>query len=957
MNQIFRSYLGKTALAVVGVAVLVTSAAFAQVTAPEAYANDGARQTAAGGWVIPYDECRLDMAELSGLNETACLAAGWNWDPQALTGSNCYYNRPECLARIDFGVNLSGGTNIDNSLFDTSPECIAAGRDWREDITPPIEPNKTGACSDGESRDQTACEANTPDHPAAQWYSPACRGLFTWDAGYGFVSSGAGQYAECSKCHNDRHYPKNKPGTHYHGSERSVGETYVMTGHKNMVRPAAPVGNTDPHYIAGTPWLNKTGVEVDVDASGNPIDWLTGQITVGGVPKQLFWIYDWIAAAPRSAYDGVSYSCARCHTTGYEAAAADETIKQPYVMFNDADPGSGTLTGSFDQFGIMCSRCHGSRPYSATSGNRHHPTDIATGSKATAVCMDCHRQETGGAPYDATNPGTVLKVGNAHSSIDFVSHAGANEFLNSPHGRFSGTFAQINDPTFYDTHFKNEGEPYPFSGNEGGCVQCHDVHKSTLPEANPNGGAIHEECTECHAKDMNTILHPAGPGTPLEEMEINENTACESCHMPGSKHLFRVSSDAAYSTFPAAAFTAGLANANTTVDDGFNAVWVDVDMACGQCHGGGTEYKLTAGDIPYNTDQLTLDDATGFAVGGRIQIAGAGAAGADLLGYVKAVVGNVVTLAGGAKAGTGVTDAEVILNPTKNLAGYMTKIGLAELAAGIHNDKPIVTFGYTLTPTNTLQVNVNASFSSCSGSIANCDAFVWNWGDGTPDTNAATPTASHTYATGGTKLVTLTVEEYGVNEASKSKNIRVFAADAPPVAGGTACDSIIDLNTWAASLTDNSTDGNGVKQVTVNWGDGGAISSAIDTTAPYSLIGTVFTRTYLNAASLTIKQTAYDTIGQANVRTCPPVTLSTFSLSGNARRLNDAPVSGAKVTIKKGALTVRTVYTNALGDYTVGNLKPATYNVTATKVGLTFAQVYNQPVGPSASGLNFQSAQ
>ena len=108
--------------------------------------------------------------------------------------------------------------------------------------------------------------------------------------------------------------------------------------------------------------------------------------------------------------------------------------------------------------------------------------------------------------------------------------------------------------------------------------------------------------------------------------------------------------------------------------------------------------------------------------------------------------------------------------------------------------------------------------------------------------------------------------------------------DAPPVAGGTDCASIVDLNTWVATLVDNSLDVTGVKQVAVNWGDGGAISSVIDTTAPYSLVGTVFTRTYRNAGSRVIKQTAYDTIGQANVRTCPPVTLATFGLSGNALR-------------------------------------------------------------------------
>ncbi len=144
--------------------------------------------------------------------------------------------------------------------------------------------------------------------------------------------------------------------------------------------------------------------------------------------------------------------------------------------------------------------------------------------------------------------------------------------------------------------------------------------------------------------------------------------------------------------------------------------------------------------------------------------------------------------------------------------------------------------------------------------------------------------------------------------------------------------------------------------MTVNWGDGGAISSVIDTTAPYSLVGTVFTRTYLNAGS---RGHQADGVRHHRSGQCPHLPAgrpsATFGLSGNARRLNNAPVAGVKVIVKKGAVTVRTVYTNALGDYVVGNLKPGTYNVTATKTGLTFAQVYNQPLGPSAPGLNFQA--
>ena len=112
MNQFTKRILENTALcAVLALTVLMlvgTGAALAQVTAPEAYANDGARQNAQGGWTIPYDECKLDVSELGALDETACLAAGWNWDPQNLTGSSCYYNRPECLARIFYEIGLNG---------------------------------------------------------------------------------------------------------------------------------------------------------------------------------------------------------------------------------------------------------------------------------------------------------------------------------------------------------------------------------------------------------------------------------------------------------------------------------------------------------------------------------------------------------------------------------------------------------------------------------------------------------------------------------------------------------------------------------------------------------------------------------------------------------------------------------------------------------------------------------
>ncbi len=191
--------------------------------------------------------------------------------------------------------------------------------------------------------------------------------------------------------------------------------------------------------------------------------------------------------------------------------------KQPAKMFGDytglfSTAGDGQPYTSWDVYGISCSRCHGSQVTVGRLGRcatirtfraRKSTGSTATGATRVALCMDCHRQETGGAPYDGpgTDPGGLLKVGPYHESVEFLSHWTGNLFLNSPHGNFSGTFAQINDKTFYDTHFKNEGEDWPYQGNAGGCTQCHDVHKSTVAAANPDGGAIHEECTDLPRQD------------------------------------------------------------------------------------------------------------------------------------------------------------------------------------------------------------------------------------------------------------------------------------------------------------------------------------------------------------------------------------------------------------------------------------------------------------------------
>ena len=412
--------------------------------------------------------------------------------------------------------------------------------------------------------------------------------------------------------------------------------------------------------------------------------------------------------------------------------------------------------------------------------------------------MNCHRQETGGLPFDnGTDPaGKVTSDPQYHETVTFPSHKHGNQFLNSPHGKFSGTFAQIGTATYangYGSHFQYDGE----AANTGnGCTGCHDPHQSVVKGTGTEG--IHEECTECHNKNLQKMLsrHPGGVGTPLEEMNTKPAEACVSCHMPNAEHLFRINTNASYSTFPsgvygnyadsASCLAAGgksfISNvcyfdANTSADGTFaKAAWVDIDAACGQCHGGGTATKVTKGNITAGTKVLTVASGTNLFTGNRIRITGAGALGADFDTYISTVAGTTVTLVG--KAGTTVTGANVVEGPTINGAGYMTKTQLAGYAAGMHNDGPVVSFYYLRDPVNTLKVNVNASATTCN---VTCNVYSWTWGDGTP--NGSGVTATHTYATPGPKTITLTVTEYGVGTSSQSQTLNVYAVDLAPGGG------------------------------------------------------------------------------------------------------------------------------------------------------------------------------
>ena len=380
----------------------------------------------------------------------------------------------------------------------------------------------------------------------------------------------------------------------------------------------------------------------------------------GGANTQLGTIFD--SGSTGELYPSGNFDCARCHATGYnfDASAPEPTSNTNGKVSWIADakfsrvPSDGYVaagtkgTSSWYLSGVQCERCH-----QAAWGYGSHPwgpwqPTIARNEAATALCMECHRQEditmadSGATP---PTPGSIVPA-NTMKTVDrgycsdlsgsdyatcvmsenswiykpSLKYGEGQEFLNSPHARFSGTLVQnaqhsadlsITIAGTYDSYFSET--PTDATKNSG-CTGCHDPHQSTVAAVGAKNPIVNN-CSSCHTLS-NTILqnvnHPVGPGTPFPTGTTSDLPgACVTCHMQGAlgranSHLFRINPDPNYRTYPTPdqLYLSRISAPGTEPDgdalDGTpynNAVWLDVDLACGQCHVGNdgvtNEYGLT----------------------------------------------------------------------------------------------------------------------------------------------------------------------------------------------------------------------------------------------------------------------------------------------------------------------------------------------------------------------------
>jgi len=675
---------------------------------------------------------------------------------------------------------------------------------------------------------------------------------------------------------------------------------------------------------------------------------------------------------------GASWTFPSCSIEGY---CNKGTCSKPAYTNQEECKAAGAVWSSINSKST-CDAVGGTFSYATDiigcedAGGKYLGNNKNRGQIITSVCMQCHRQETsglpntngtcsnaalttqgacvaGGATWTETGNGLPLTVGPYHGTVTFPSHPHGNQFLNSPHGKFVGKFNEIATGKFSDGKYLSGWMTMAEAGNTGnGCTGCHEVHTSVVAGEKP----FRAECTECHGNHtQEKILHPKGPGTPFEKSATEPMHACVSCHMPGGEHLFRINTDKAYSTFPMPQAMAANTSASTAADGSFTkAVWVDLDSACGQCHGGGASNVKTTGTISAASPALTVASSAGLAVGEKIRIAGAGAYYYDEIGhsskyvdfdtYVKAITGNVVTLAGNATKA--VTNAAVTQNATTTGTTYMDKATLEVLAKGIHNDAPNARFT-AQTGTDELTVAVNASASKCSGNISNCDVFDWNWGDSSAHGSGVS--ATHTYAAPGNFTITLTVKERktGVGTATQ-----VFAAKAIP-GGPTVIGSCTpDYPTWTVACTVTVPAG-GYQSVTVTYGDG----SRADIKTDPAVGPLAFTHAYTESGNYAIKAKVVDKAGKQGQATIGVLARGLFleampKITGKVIR-NGQPVGSAQISILMGGTVVQRVTTKADGTYVTPKLKPGTYTLTVTKPGVTFAKPFGPfKVGPTLNDLN-----
>ncbi len=323
------------------------------------------------------------------------------------------------------GVTAAAGATVDLSTLTTQGACLANGGSWSNWI--PMGPGYQVTLVD----------------------TSITKGV-VFDLTQQAVNGDNG----CLHCHSTL--------VQYNGPFNRYKDSYLQTGHKNMLRKVTP----------GLAWAGANGVVYTTDGT-NAMTFgvlgAAGSALDGSNP--MYYIYgDWMAALPSVAIAGSNYSCANCHSTGFSGGTAAtpgvQSVGTPgYVGQQPTAAGAGYASAvkagyAWDLEGINCSRCHNATVPSVTAAQiaassfpSTYPTSSGMGNLADGVgrnnlCFGCHQSiaklypaEGGSTSGTSQFDPTIIPTGVSHGAAagrDFNGHVLGNSFLNSVHARYLG---------------------------------------------------------------------------------------------------------------------------------------------------------------------------------------------------------------------------------------------------------------------------------------------------------------------------------------------------------------------------------------------------------------------------------------------------------------------------------------------------------------------------------------
>lgn len=217
-------------------------------------------------------------------------------------------------------------------------------------------------------------------------------------------------------------------------------------------------------------------------------------------------------------------ACSDCH------AGAEAHMEDPDIS-NIANPGKLGVKGT----GAVCASCHlSSHEQTMHERNVHASNDISCSDchrihsnrntallekEEVALCLGCHTGVQAQFALPSRHPVTdgVMKCSECHMTMDGdrrqFDFTGSNESCYRCHAQFRGPFPYEHEATV------------DYATGEGGCLNCHSPHGSTLPRMLKQSyeSPHYAICSQCHSV-------PPGHRYNSQHGSTWAGVSCSECH-------------------------------------------------------------------------------------------------------------------------------------------------------------------------------------------------------------------------------------------------------------------------------------------------------------------------------------------------------------------------------------------------------------------------------------------